>query len=160
MSALYLLKKRAKLEGRGASGKTAVVGLKDRASNRVAARVVPDTRSETVSRFIMEHVEPGARLYTDDSPVYASMPNHESVKHSAMEYVRGPVHTNGYESFWSMLKRAHTGTFHKISTEHLPRYVNEFAGRHNMRRMDTLDQMAHIIDRMNGKRLRYKDLIS
>ena len=65
------------------------------------------------------------------------------------------IHVNGIESFWSMLKRAHKGTFHKISKKHLHRYVNEFAGRHNIRPLDTLDQMAAIVRGMDHKRLRY-----
>ena len=68
-------------------------------------------------------------VYTDDAAVYEGIPNpHESVKHSASEYVNGMAHTNGIESFWSMLKRAHKGTFHKISPKHLQRYVSEFFG--------------------------------
>ena len=70
------------------------------------------------------------------------------------------IHVNGIESFWSMLKRAHKGTFHKISKKHLHRYVNEFAGRHNIRPLDTLDQMAAIVRGMDQKRLRYADLIA
>ena len=58
---------------------------------------------------------------------------HESVRHGTGEYVKEMAHTNGIESFWSMLKRAHKGTFHKISPKHLDRYVQEFAGRHNIR---------------------------
>ena len=54
------------------------------------------------------------------------------------------AHTNGAESFWSMLKRAHMGTFHKLSPKHLNRYVQEFAGRQNMREKDTIDQMADV----------------
>ena len=69
------------------------------------------------------------------------------------------VHTQGIESFWSMLKRAHKGTFHKLSPKHLDRYVQEFAGRHNMRELDTLDQMASIAKNMEGKRLRYRELV-
>ena len=71
----------------------------------------------------------------------------------------GPVHVNGIESFWAMLKRAHKGTFHKISKKHLHRYVNEFAGRHNIRSLDTLEQMAAIVSGMDQRRLMYKDLI-
>ena len=81
------------------------------------------------------------------------------MKHSLSQYVKGDVHTNGIESLWSMLKRAHKGTFHKISPKHLDRYVQEFAGRHNLREQDTIDQMAAISDGMTGKRLTYKDLI-
>ena len=90
------------------------------------------------------------------------MPNrkHEAVKHSAAEYVSGQAHTNGIESFWAMLKRAHKGTFHKLSPKHLDRYVQEFAGKHNLRHADTGDQMRGLVERMDGKRLRYKDLIA
>ena len=82
------------------------------------------------------------------------------MRHSVGEYVNGMAHTNGIESFWSMLKRAHKGTFHKISAKHLDRYVTEFAGRHNNRPTDTLDQMAEIARAMAGERLMYRDLIA
>ena len=72
----------------------------------------------------------------------------------------GMAHTNGIESFWSMLKRAHKGTFHKISPKHLDRYVTEFAGKHNIREANTLDQMVGITRAMSDKRLRYDDLIA
>ena len=152
-------KKRAALTGRGSVGKTAVVGAKDRATKKVAARVVQDTKGETLSQFVTEHVGEGAKVYTDDASPYQSLKNHETVKHGIMEYVRGDVHTNGVESFWSMLKRAHTGTFHKISTDHLHRYVAEFSGRHNLREKGTLDQMAEVAHRAVGKRLKYRDLV-
>ena len=70
------------------------------------------------------------------------------------------AHTNGIESFWSMLKRAHKGTFHKISAKHLQRYVNEFAGRHNVREADTIRQMESVVIGLVGKRLMYRDLIA
>ena len=151
--------KRKPLTGRGPVGKTAVVGLKDRQTNEVRAQVVEDTTAKTLQGYVLDNTQLGTTVYTDDARPYSSLKNPETVRHSALEFVRGPVHTNGVESFWSMLKRAHTGTFHKISTEHLHRYIGEFAGRHNMRNKDTLDQMAHVIGRMNGKRLRYKDLV-
>ena len=59
----------------------------------------------------------------------------------------------GIESLWSMLKRAHKGTFHKLSFKHLDRYVQEFSGRHNVREQDTIEQMAAVADGMDGKRL-------
>ena len=151
--------KRAKLEGRGAVGKTAVAAVKDRPSNQVSARVVPDTKSETLFRFVLEHVGEDAKIYTDDSTSYGRLVHHETVRHSLQEYVKGNCHTNGAESFWSMLKRSYHGTFHHFSEQHSDRYVGEFAARHNLRRMDTLDQMALVADRMVGKRLRYKDLV-
>ena len=106
--------------------------------------------------------EIGSRLttvYTDDAKAYKGMPfEHKSVRHSTTEYVNGMAHTNGIESFWSMLKRGYHGTYHHMSVRHLNRYVNEFAGRHNGRRADTIDQMGSIARGMDGKRLRYCDL--
>jgi len=151
--------KRAGLEGRGAVGKTAVVGVRDRKTKQVAAKVVDDTTQGTLQGFIAENVAGGAKVYTDDATAYQGLPNHETVKHSVAEYVRGQAHTNGIESFWSTLKRAHKGTFHQLSRKHLHRYIDEFSGRHNMRELDTLDQMAAIAKRMDGRRLRYRDLV-
>ena len=145
--------------GRGAVGKTAVVGIKDRATNQVSAAVVDSTDQLTLQGFVMDNVKPGARVYTDDHGGYKGLPNHEAVKHSVAEYVNGQAHTNGIESFWSLLKRGYHGTYHRISTKHLQRYVNEFSGRHNVRNENTLNQMATILRGMEGKRLRYKDLI-
>ena len=85
---------------------------------------------------------------------------HESVRHSAGEYVRGEAHTQGIESFWAMLKRAHKGTFHKMPPKHLNRYISEFTARHNLREADTIDIMGAIADGGNGKRLRYRELIA
>ena len=70
------------------------------------------------------------------------------------------AHTNGIESFWAMLKRAHKGTFHHFSEKHLQRYVDEFAGKHGIREQDTLDQMAGIVRRMLGKWLPSRALIA
>ena len=108
----------------------------------------------------MEHTAPGAQVFTDEATAYQGMPfDHETVCHSAGEYVRDQAHVNGMESFWSMLKRGYQGTFHHFSEKHLDRYVSEFAGRHNIREKDTADQMGHFAKEMVGKRLRYQDLI-
>ncbi|MDE0310843.1 MAG: IS1595 family transposase [Caldilineaceae bacterium] len=152
--------KRKTLTGRGSVGKTAVAGIKDRESNQVSARVVANVKSETMSRFIMEHIAPGAKIYTDDALVYHQLPNHESVRHGVNEYVRGQAHTNGVESFWSMLKRGYVGIFHKMSPKHLQRYVGEFAKRHNVREWDTLEQMQAVVAGLVGKRLMYRELIA
>ena len=151
--------KREKLEGRGTVDKTAVVGIKDRDSNQVAAKVVKNADAETLQGFIVEHADAFATVYIDDASAYASLPfDHESVKHSVGEYVKGAAHTNGIESFWAMLKRAHKGIYHKMSPKHLDRYVQEFAGRHNLRGADTLTQMGRVVRGLEGKRLTYADL--
>ena len=147
--------------GRGPVDKTAVVGVKDRATKRVAARVVRSTDKPALQGFVAEHTAPGATVYSDDAEAYEGMSfDHETIKHALSEYVRGDVHTNGIESLWSMLKRAHKGTFHKLSPKHLDRYVQEFAGRHNLRDEDTIDIMGAVVSGMEGKRLTYEMLIA
>lgn len=153
-------RKRRTLDGRGAKGKTAVVGIKDRESNQVRAKVIERTDGPTLHGFIRENAQEGARIYTDEALVYEGVPNRQAVKHSVKEYVRGMAHTNGIESFWAVLKRAHKGTFHKISPKHLDRYVREFAGKHNFRHLDTRDQMASVVAALIGKRLLRRDLVA
>lgn len=146
------ISKRKQLTGRGRVGKAAVVGIKDRESNRIAAKVVASTDKETLQRFVKDHADEGTVVYTDEASAYESLPfEHESVRHSTAECVRGKAHTNGIESFWAMLKRAHNGSFHKISHKHLHRYVTEFAGKHNVRDLHTLAQMAALAAR-SGRR--------
>ena len=147
--------------GRGTVGKTAVVGAKDRKTNKIKAKVVENADAKTLQKYVINVTETGATVYTDDAAAYKGMPfEHESVRHSVGEYVRDMAHTNGIESFWSMLKRAHKGVYHKISAKHLQRYVDEFAGRHGVRERDTLDQMQSVVAGMVGKRLMYKELVA
>lgn len=157
--------KRAALKERGfrqgPAGKTMVVGAKDRDTNRVVAKVVESGTKATLQGFVAENVAPDATVYTDEAAAYEGLPfEHDSVKHSVSEYVKGMAHTNGVESFWSMLKRAHMGTFHKLSPKHLNRYVQEFAARHNMRDVDTIDQMQKVVAGLMGRNLLYRDLIA
>ena len=147
--------------GRGAVGKTAVVGAKDRATNRVSAAKVPSTNKATLQGFVAERVVDGAQVYTDEHAGYDGLPYpHEAIRHSVGRYVHGMAHTNGIESFWAMLKRGYVGTYHQFSVKHLDRYVSEFEGRHNNRPSDTADQMTAMARGIDGKRLRYEDLIA
>ena len=148
--------------GRGGTGKSIVVGVKERGSKKVKAQVIDNTRKPTLHDFIDENVERRSKVYTDDFKSYRNLKGyeHEFVRHSVGEYVEEMVHINGVESFWSMLKRAHKGTFHKISKKHLHRYICEFAGRHNIRDLDTIDQMKSLVAGMLGKRLQKKELMS
>ena len=155
--------KRKEIKGRDAVGKAAVIGIKDRETKEVQAEVIPSTDAKSLQSFVRNHAKEGSVVYTDEhgsSVGLASSFTHEPVNHSAGEYVSDMAHTNGIESFWSVLKRAHKGTFHKISPKHLDRYVQEFAGRHNVREADTLDQMAGVASAMAHKRLKYADLVA
>ena len=144
---------------KGTNPKTAVVGIRDRNTGKVAAKPVPDTTKASLKRAVKQHVAESATKCTDENPSYGGLSNHETVNHSAGEYVRGMVHINGMESFWALLKRGYYGIYHKMSKEHLHRYVNEFAGRHNMRPMDTIAMMGGVTAHMRGKRLTYRALI-
>ena len=144
--------------GRGTVGKTAVVGAKDRESNQVAASVIDSTDAATLRGFVDAHADDGAMVYTDGASAYRGRRNHEAVYHSVGEYVRGMAHTNGVESFWAMLKRGYQGVYHQMSPKHLQRYVDEFAGRHNLRELDTIDQMRLLAAGMVGRRLLYRNL--
>ena len=147
--------------GRGTVGKTPVVGVKDRETNRVRTEVVKRTNRAALQGFVLKHTEEGATVYTDEAIAYKGLPRyHEAVAHGAGEYVRGMAHTNGLESHWALFKRGIDGVYHHISVKHLGRYANEFEGRHNARPKDTADQMAAMVKSAEGKRLSYSDLIS
>ena len=115
-----------------------------------------------MQNFIGENVKKGAQIFTDDHRGYlgmASFYKHKQVKHSAKEYVKDDVHTNGIESFWSLFKRGYYGTYHHMSMKHLNRYVKEFCGRHNARPNDTIDQMSAMVIGMCNRTLPYKELV-
>ena len=149
--------------GRGTVGKAVVAGVLSRDTNQVQAEFVAITqpKKEILHEFVLKHTEKEATIYTDGAAAYNSLDREvESVNHSTGEYVRGKIHNNGVESFWATLKRGYKGVYHKMSFKHLNRYINEFAERHNTRRLNTIDQMKSITRGAIGKRLRYCDLIA
>ena len=148
-----------KIKG-GSGGKTAVIGIKDRATKQVVAIPVEHVNRVTAEGFIGNTVNEDAMVYTDDSSIYNKLPHHDSVNHSKKEYVRGKVHTNGVESFWSMLKRGYYGTYHWMSPKHMFRYAVEFAERHNIRHLGTLARMEWVAERMIYSELSWKQLVS
>ena len=153
--------KRHKLNaGRGTVGKTPVVGAIQRGGH-IKAR--PHDKKKKLKDFVKATVAPGSTVYTDNYKAYRGLAKHyrhDVVQHSKGEYAKGRVSTNSIESFWSMLKRGYHGVYHKMSPKHLHRYVDEFAGRHNIRDLDTIEQMMLIALNTVGKRLRYKDLVA
>ena len=144
----------------GAKGKTAVVGVRDRGTGEVRLGIVPRTDQPTLQGFVRAHTAEDARVFTDEHGGYKGLPNHHTVSHISGSYVDGEVHTNSIESVWALLKRGITGTYHHISPKHTSRYATEFEGRHNARPKDTIDQIRGLIQGMNGKRLRYDDLVA
>ena len=153
---------RKQLEGRGPNGKTAVVGAVER-KGTIKATLVRSTSSQSLGGFVEGCVEKGASVYTDDPPAYNvidSKYRHESVNHTQKEYLRGDVHTNSIESFWSLFKRGYCGTFYKLSPKQMHRYANEFAGRHNIRDLDTIEQLKAMARAADDKVLRCRDLIA
>ena len=149
----------AKDRKRRGAPKVAVAGVRDRKTRRVRAAVVPKVDSKTLCGFV-EAAAPGAFVFTDEAAAYTDLDRRASVKHGVGEYVKGQAHINGMESFWSMLKRAYVGTFHKLSPKHLNRYVQEFAGKHNLRDSGTLAQMRAVVAGLVGRNLLYRDLIA
>ena len=123
------------------------------------AKVVESAGKATLQGFVADHAAKDADVFTDEASAYEGLANHAAVRHSVGQYVSGHVHTNGVESFWSMLKRAHKGTFHKLSPKHLQRYVDEFSGRHNIRELDTIEQMAAVTGGLMGRYLPYRTLV-
>ena len=144
--------------GRGTVGKAIVVGMKDRKTKKVQVKVVAGTDRGTLGSFVKRRIKKGAKVYTDEHRGYTDVPNHRVIKHSVGQYVNDQVHTNGIESFWAVLKRGYVGTYHHMSIKHLHRYVNEFAGRHNVRGRETLEQLALLAMSMVGKVLSYDEL--
>ena len=148
--------------GRGAVGKTAVVGIRS-AFGEVRAVVVENTKAATLERFVREHCKTGATIVTDTHGGYIGLEaagfQHIRINHSAGEYIRDMAHTNGIESFWALLKRGYIGIYHYMSAKHLHRYVKEFSFRHNTTKAGTMNFINMTIARMAGERLTYKGLI-
>lgn len=156
--------------GRGGVGKSIVFGARSR-SGETNARVIKGTDKHQLGEAIRDMVADGSVLYTDDHRGYVNLDKykHDTVKHSMGEYVRGDAHTNGVESFWAIMKRAHMGIFHSWSKKHLGRYVDEFVFKANTNGLPAFDKDGNdcgittvraFMAGMEGRRLQYKELIS
>ena len=144
----------------------AVAGVVSRSSQRAVAKKIAHPDTATLVPFVEGATETGATVYTDEAPAYADLPNmfnrlhHETVNHSAGEYVRGKAHTNGVESFWAMLKRGYMGVFHDITYKHLDRYLAEFSHRWDMLGLSNAERLDAILKAGVGGRLTYEELIA
>jgi transposase-like protein len=149
------------------TNKVPVMGMLDRNTRQVRANVIPNVKRETLQNAILNQIEGGATIYTDSASVYDRLPAtkefiHETVNH-VEEYVRGQVHTQGIENFWSLLKRGLRGTYVAVEPFHLDRYVAEQVFRFNNRAtrdnpLNDADRFAVAVTQIVGKRLTYAEL--
>jgi transposase-like protein len=144
------------------STKAPVLGMMER-GGKVVAQAVPTVEKKHILPVINNTIPEMAILMTDQYNAYNGLDKkhfHESVNHSAKEFVRGMVHTNGIENFWSHLQRGVTGIYHHVSMEHLNSYVTEYTLRYNTRKNTTNDRFNVVLANANDKRLTYETLIS
>lgn len=146
--------------------KAIVMGMLDRELRQVRAMVVPNVKRETLQAKILNEIEHGSTVYTDGYPAYDNLTAqefiHATVNH-VEEYVRGQVHTQGIDNFWSLLKRTLNGTYVAVEPFHLDRYVTEQVFRYNNRAtkdnpLDDLDRFCAILSQVAGKRLTYAEV--
>jgi transposase-like protein len=150
----------------GASGKTIVQGILDRTARQVRAKVVPNVKRETLQTEILRQVKYGTQVYTDEAVAYEQGLQwrfvHDMVNKTE-SYVRGRVHVNGVENFWSLLKRGLRGTYVAVEPFHLDRYVDEQVFRFNNRGnkeipMDDYARFEKVLGQVSNKRLTYAEL--
>ncbi|MGA2252462.1 IS1595 family transposase [Terracidiphilus sp.] len=150
----------------GANTKTIVMGMIDRNSRQVRTKVIPNVKRDTLQGEILANVSKRTPVYTDNAIGYYELAKqefvHETVNH-LQEYVRGQVHTNSIENFWSLLKRTLNGTYVAVEPFHLDRYADEQAFRFNNRatkdnKLTDSDRFALLMSQVGGKRLTYSEL--
>jgi transposase-like protein len=166
-------KRKAKLQAQSTSGertdsyvgKTAVQGVLDRYYRQVRTKVQPNVKRETLQNMILDNVTPFAKVYTDEAVQYDKLDKnfvHKVVNHT-QEYVKGQVHTQGMDNYWSLLKRTLRGTYIAVEPFHLERYCDEQAFRYNNRAtkdnpLHDGDRFAFLVTQILGRRLTYKEL--
>jgi transposase-like protein len=153
--------------GGGTGGKAAVLGMKERGKGgRTKGFKIEATDAQTIRDVIVQNVEVGSTLHTDEHLAYAGMGglffNHETINHGNGEYVRDGVTTNSIESVFAVLKRGIIGVYHHASKKHIGRYVDEFAFRLNEGNVKnhTMTRLQSLVGAVKGKRLTYADLIA
>jgi transposase-like protein len=145
-------------------GKALVMGILER-GGQVRASVIPNLSRPVLHGQVRKHVEAGSALYTDSMHSYIGLDNeyiHQVVDH-AVEYVKGQVHTNGLENFWSLLKRGLNGTYVSVEPFHLFRYLDEQVFRYNNSAtkdnpLNDADRFSAVLLQVAGKRLTYAEV--
>jgi transposase-like protein len=156
-------KRAEKITGTGGKDKVAVMGILERGpktiGSKVRTKVIDNTKKKTLQAEIRQHVLAGSALFTDALQSYEGLDEfqHEVVDH-AVEYVRGEVHTNGLENFWSLVKRGLKGTYISVEPFHLFRYLDEQVFRYNNRKMNDGDRFNIVVREIVGKRLTWDQL--
>ncbi len=153
--------KKAKITGTGGSGKAIVMGLLDRHTREIRVKHVPNTQRSTLQAEVRAHVEEGSEVFTDAWIAYEGLDHdyvHSVIDH-AETYVKGKIHTNGIENFWSLLKRGLKGTYISVEPFHLFRYLDEQAFRYNNRQTDDGSRFTRTLSQVVGRRVTYKQLI-
>jgi transposase-like protein len=153
-------KRAQRITGTGPQGKAIIAAVLQR-GGKVRGTVVENRRKKSLQQLIRDNVEPGSNLYTDALKSYDGLTEYEhQVIDHAREYVRGNVHTNGLENFWSLLKRGIPGTYVSVEPFHLFRYLDEQAFRFNNREdMDDSGRFLTVMRQTLGKRITYNELI-
>jgi hypothetical protein len=151
-----------RIKGPGGCGKVIVMGLLERhgEGSSVRTRVVADRSERTMQGVVRDNVESGCEVMTDAHRSYLGLSVdyfHQFVDH-AEEYVRGNVHTNGLENFWSLLKRSIKGKYVAVEPFHLFRYLDEQSFRFNTRKGKDADRFSKLTGQLTGKRLTYSEL--
>jgi len=155
---MHKSKRQAKITGTGGKDKTAVMGILER-GGKIRTKVVDNTKKKTLQKELRDHVLAGSAIFTDALQSYDGLDEfqHDVVDH-AVEYVRGEVHTNGLENFWSLLKRGPKGTYVSVEPFHLFRYLDEQVYRFNNRHFTDAERMDVVARQIVGKRLTWNRL--
>ncbi len=154
-------KPKGQKKGRGYDHKEKILSLVEREGSRVRSYHVERVNEATLKPILVEQIHEDACIMTDEAGQYCnlhkSFARHDHVSHGIGEYVRGDVHTNTVESYYSVLKRGLTGTYHHVSKQHLKRYVGEFDFRYNYRNVDDVTRTIEALRGIEGKRMMYRD---
>ena len=163
---MHIRKRAERYKNGGPTDKPAVMGILERKTRQVRTKLIPNVRRDVLQAEILNHVAPGSFVFTDAHSGYRKLKEldfvHETVSHMN-EYVRGSVHTNGIENFWSLLKRTLNGTYVAVEPFHLSKYADEQAFRYNNRTtkdnpLTDADRFMLAVSQTSGKRLTYAEL--